>query len=215
VRLPSLTNSIIHYILDVCIIQPSTPPASKWQANLDTVLLQLPPSNRLGGNIQRYAAVLLMVNQEYYYQGSYTFTPYIIKAKEWNILQAMVNGDKQVINDLLEKNQEWINFGEDLYSQVNPAGCLNLAPEAINLLQFLQQYARSFGRTSTYVTYLPLLAQLQIPVFLAKKSRNNLQGRVKILPHPMDIEIVLSREHGNFVLKTGVKDESVELIKGI
>ncbi len=191
------------------VIRPLSPPVSKWQAKLDTVLLQLPSSNQSGAHIQRYAAVLLMVKQEYYYQGSYTFIPYIIKAKEWNILQSMVNGDKQTINDLLEKNREWISFGEEMYSQVNPAGCLNLTPEAISLLQFIQQYTRSFGGISAYVTYLPLLSQLQIPVFLTKKSQNTLPSRVKILPHPKDIEIVLTREHGNLVLTAGLKDEGL------
>lgn len=180
-------------------------PASNWRNKLDNVFLQFPRASNAGTNLQRYAAVLLIAKQEFYFQGTYSFTPYIIKARDWNVLQSMTNADNQILNDLLDKNHEWVKYGEQAYSQMNAAGCLNLAPEAVNLLNYLQQFGRFYGGLSAFPSYFALLAQMQVPVFLASPSRKSIQCRVQIFPNPVEAQVVFTRDKGNLVLTSGVK----------
>ena len=73
-----------------------------WKSKLNTVFLQLPRTSGSGGNIQTYAAFLLMEKVEYYYASDYVFTPYIVKAKNWNVLQEFASAGIETINDLLD-----------------------------------------------------------------------------------------------------------------
>jgi non-specific serine/threonine protein kinase len=183
--------------------------SNNWQYKLYTVFLQLPHSPSSGTHTQRFAAVLLMIKGEYYSQYAYSFTPYIIKAKNWDALQKYSTGDIAAVNDLLDTHREWLKHGEDLYSQINPSGCLNLNLEAFNLLGFLQQYSRFVGGTSTFISNLPMLAQFQVPIFMLDKSKKTIQARIQILPQPVEVQVVFTREQGNLVLKAGLKDESI------
>ena len=73
-----------------------------------------------------------------------------------------------------EKNR--VRFSQELYGQVNPAGCTNLSPAAFNLLSLLQQYLRNFGGNNIKTKYLALLQQLQVPVFLVNSSQMPSRG---------------------------------------
>ena len=189
-------------------LAPSRPQAATWEIKLDSVFNQMPRSSSTGGNVQRFAAVLLMVKTDYYSQYSYSFIPYVIKAKNWDILQSYTSMDSLAVNDLLNSNHDWLKYGEELYSQTNAQGCLNLTPEAFNLLSFLQQYMRSFGVSSIIISNLPMLAQMQVPVFVVDKYKKAVHNRLQILPNPVDIQVVFTHERGNLILKAGLKDES-------
>jgi hypothetical protein len=97
-------------------------------------------------------------------------------------------GDTETIRDLLDKNHEWIKYGEQPYSQITAAGCLNLPPETISFLNFLHQYTRFFGGAHTIATYFPMIARLQIPVFLANRYKKT--EKSSIFAEPVDIESV-------------------------
>jgi non-specific serine/threonine protein kinase len=194
---------------DESLAPRSSQPTSNWKNKLDNVFLQLPRSSGAGSNIQRYAAFLLMEKIEYYYSPGYSFTPYVVKAKNWSVLQELALADAETINDLLDKNPEWIKFGEEMYAQANPAGCINLSPEAFNLLAFLQQYSRYFGGINIITNYFAMLGQLQIPVFLASRSRKTVQDRIDILPNPVELQVSFTRSDGNLLLQAGLKGEAL------
>ncbi len=182
--------------------------ANSWQYKLDGALEQLSQSaSKSTANIQRYAAALIIYKEDYYYQGSYFITPTIIKAKNWEVLRGIPSDDRPAINNLLETNHDWINFSEEMYLQTNPAGCMNLTPEAVNLLFFLVQISRMFSGISSFIPYLPMLAQLQIPIFLASKNKKTVQARIHIHPQPVDIQVQFTNENGNLVLKAGVQTD--------
>ena len=177
------------------------PPAkNKWENKLDTIFLQLPQSATPAGNIQKYAIGLIMAKSDSYYSPSYTFIPCVVKAKEWDVLQKLGGADATAVNDLLEKNHAWIKSTEEMYFQLNPAGCLNLKSEAYNLLTFLQQYARMTG-ANTYISSLPMLARLDIPIFLVDKSKKSILARIRVLPDPVEMQVAFTREEGYLVLK--------------
>ena len=189
----------------------SAPPTRQWKNKLDTILTQLPRSTSAVANPQRYAAFVIMEKgHSFYYGPNYSFTPYVVKTKNWNILQELSDADPQTINDLLEKNQSWIHSIDPLYGQTNPAGCINLSPEASNLLKIIQQYTRFFGGTNLIPNYLVLLAQLDIPVFQANLSRKTIQGRVTILPEPVKLQVTFRKEKGNLLLEAALQHEQIK-----
>ena len=186
-----------------------------WQSKLDQVLAQLPrSSSQTGANIQRYAAVLLISKEEYYAYGSFSLTAYIIKARNWNTLLEMIHADKQSINDLLDKDHEWIKYGEIQFSEVNPAGCLNLSSEAITFFNFIQQYTHVFGGASSFAGYLPVIAQMQIPVFAANQYKKNVKNRIQILPNPVDVQVTFTQGQGNLTLQANVMSDTPLPVEG-
>jgi non-specific serine/threonine protein kinase len=188
-------------------LSTATPPSpsKSWRYKLDEAFSQAPRPPLAAGNLQRYAAVLLMVREDYYYTPVYSFKPRIIKAKNWYPLQGFTSEDAQAVDDLLEANRDWYKSSEDLYAQVNPAGCLNLSLEAFNLLTFFQQVSRFYSGSSFFVSYLPLLEQLRLPMFLLNSSKKSIQKRITILSQPADVEISFTREEGRLLLQAGLK----------
>ncbi len=176
----------------------------QWKNKLDNVFLQMPRSSTSGASAQRYAAFILLEKGQSYYGPGYTFTPYLVKAKNWSILHELADSGPEIINDLLDKNHEWVHFCEEMYSQTNPAGCLNLRREAFNLLSFLQQYARYYGGTNIISNYFSMLAQLGIPVFQANRSRKSVQGRITILPEPVELQVTFTRPKSDLLLEASL-----------
>ncbi len=179
----------------------------QWKTKLDNIFLQLPRSS--GASIQRYAAFILLEKGQSYYGPGYTFTPYLVKAKNWSILHEFASASPEIINDLLDKNHEWIRFCEEMYSQINPAGCLNLSPEAFNLFSFLQQYARYFGGINIITNYFSMLARVDIPVFRANPSHKTVQGRITILPEPAEFQVTFTRQKSDLLLEASLQHEKM------
>ncbi len=183
-------------------------PGQNWQNQLDGALQQSPPaSSKAGVNIQPYAACLLLYQEEYYFQGNYTITPSIIKVKNWQPLQNYEAGNRQSVKDLLDTDHTWIQNCEYLNVQVNPAGCINLSPEAVNLLHFLEQMFRVYSGIAALAPYFVMLEQLQIPVYIASKSKQTIKTKVQIRPQPIELQLFFTKENGYLVLKAGVQED--------
>ena len=194
----------------------SQPPAkNNWQNKLDMVLTYAgSPAANTNPNIQRYAAFMLMINEEYYYPGSYKMVPYVVKTKNWSPLLAMANDDINSINHLLETNHEWIPFCEEMYPQANPDGCINIRPEATQFLLYLLQVLRNFGSMHSLVPYFSMLAQLEIPVFIIQRSSKTTLTHIHIEPQPANLEVLFTREDGFLVLKAGVQSNGFLALEG-
>jgi len=198
------------------VSQPAPKPASPfstWRRQLEDALLQVPRTASVGANIMRYAAVVLLSKEgySYSYQGysSYSLKPYIVRAREWMILQALAQSENPDVNDLLDKNREWIKYSGELRDNTNPAGCLNLSNEAINLINFLAQMSRFYySGMSGVVNYLPMLAQLNVPVFLASSNHSKIQERIQIIPEPTELEIAFTHEQGTYNLQAVLKNKN-------
>jgi non-specific serine/threonine protein kinase len=184
------------------------PPAPPWRQQLENALQQVPRTASAGANVQRYAAVVLLTKEYYYSPGAYSLKPYIIRARDWRILQSMVEADKQAVADLLDQNLEWIKVAEEMRDNANPAGCLNLSGEAISLINFLFQLSRYYySGLSGIVSYLPMLAHLDIPLYLAV-NKQKIQNRVQIIPEPVEFEITFTHEQGSYNLQAALKNQA-------
>jgi non-specific serine/threonine protein kinase len=183
-------------------------PARSWRNQLDAVFYNLLPAAQPVGKAQVYAGVFLIIKEDYYYQGSFGYMPYLIRSRQWPALQDVAAADAQTVNTLLEADTDWYKYGEEVYSQPNPAGCLNLSPEAVNLLYVIAQNLRYFGAVTSISNYFALIAGLQIPTFVVSRSKRRVEQRVHILPKPVDLEVVFTRQGGNLVLKAGFVNEA-------
>src|SRR5688572_13968841 len=114
---------------------PSPPPQSSrnWQNRLNETLALI-PRRASSPNVAHYVAVAILERSRLgmygygsAYRGSYFYSlvPYIIKANNWYSLAGGEKRSPQEINEFLESNKRWIKAGERMFSQPNPAGCLN------------------------------------------------------------------------------------------
>lgn len=182
-----------------------------WEDRLGIVFHQLPRAAAAGGNFQSYAAFLLMEKSGYYYSVGYSFTPYIVKAKNWQILEEILPAGSEMVNDLLDKNCEWIKYCEELYGRVNPEGCVNLSPDAVNLMMLMYQYLRSFGNLSTITKFFGLLHQFKVPVFLGNKYKQTVAGRITVLPEPVKLGVCLTQSDSKLLLQAALQGETESL----
>ncbi len=180
-------------------------PMQNWQYKLDNAIAQIPRTQSVAGaGAQKYAAVFLMNREEYSYGGSSLYyTPYIIKAKNWKPLSEIDQNDKQAVNDLLASNDEWIKYGEDFRYASSPHGCINLSLEASMFFSSLEQMSRYFGG-SNLLSYFPLMAHFNIPIFHVSKYKKKIYSQIEILREPVDIQVSFSKENENLVLQAGV-----------
>ena len=183
-----------------------------WQAKLNETLAQMShraPTN----NHSRYVALVVMTRSQYSYYGytnaphTYSLEPFIIKAREWDL---MVDGElnsAQEINDFLDANKRWIKVGERLTHWVNPAGCLNLGPDAVSFLNVLQNIGRMYGVGSSGMSmYLSTLAKLNVPTFLGNTYSQRIDHRLHILPNPVELQIDMRSDEDQLVLQVGFQD---------
>ncbi len=180
----------------------------RWKSQLDSVIQRFSKASHSRPTPQYYAAVFLLKREDYYSSSYFSFSPYLVKAKAWEPLQGFAKDDAKAVNDLLKASFQWYRYGEVPYTQLNPAGCLNLNPEAVNLLSFLNQYSRYYGAATPFTSYFPLLAQMGIPVFVFSNSKKAIEKSVEILPNPAEVQITLTHQDGSFVLQAGLVNEA-------
>ena len=196
------------------IVRPVVPPPSQltpthnWQYKLDGALAQVSRRQSVVGmSAQKYVAVFLLDRVEYPYGGgSLYYKPYVIQAKNWHALNAIDYNDRQAVNALLNSNGEWIRLGQEYRTIINPHACLNLTPEAVTFLISLIQTTRFFGG-SNLTTYFPLIAHFGIPIFLTNQNKGQIHSRLEIIPEPLDIQIVFSKQEDDLVLEASVKSD--------
>lgn len=183
------------------VLTPPPPAATAWRAQLNTVFQRIPRGASAKPRLRMYAAVLLLTHEEYYYQSYYAFTPYIIKSANWSPLENFTQDDAQAVTDLLSQDLQWMAYGEEFSSQTNPNGCLNLDSEGFAILSAVHQLGRFYQGLSAAVNYLPLMARLNVPVFLASKTKKKAHQRLEVLSQPVDLQMDLRQEGEVYTLQ--------------
>lgn len=201
---------------------PSPPPQSSknWQIQLNETLALI-PRRASPPNVAPYVAVAILERSRLgmygygsAYRGSYFYSlaPYIIKAHNWYSLAGGEKRSPQEINEFLESNKRWIKAGERMFSQPNPAGCLNLNPDAVTVLGILSNALQTYGTgTSNLPMFLSMLARLDVPVFLGSIYPEKIERRLHLLSEPIDIKIDLQSDENRLALRAGY-DENGKFI---
>lgn len=173
-----------------------------WQYRLAQALEQA-PRRKTGANIQKYAAIYLLQSTEYHYGNTYSLSPRIIKASDWEHLRGLTNAPEE-INQLLDQDRNWTKRIEVLYQPANPAGCLNLSPEGVAFFNFSITSSGYYQQFSNFGAYLPMLGRLGVPIFLTEK-RKGVGERVTIINQPVEIRAALVRSQEHLSLQAGIE----------
>lgn len=192
-------------------VPPPSSPARNWEKKLGETLA-LTPRRSTSPNLTWYAAVVLLTRSQLGYSGYgssaranyyYSLEPVIVKASDWQPLADARGKSPQEINELLETDKKWIKTANRIFQQVNPAGCLNINPNAASFLNTLSDNMRYGIGTSNLPAFFSMLAKLEIPVFFGSIYPNRLEHRVHILPDPVDIKIDIQQDQQKLTLRTG------------
>jgi non-specific serine/threonine protein kinase len=194
-------------------VSPTTPPAtnrSAWKHELDTMFYQIPSPSRAGATANRFAALLLLSKEQYYFRAGYVLRPAVIKAKNWHALETLEGRDPGEINEFLTKNLDWYPQREDWYGQLNPAGCINLSRDQFALLNSFYQYSRIYSAGSLTNFQLNLLPTMQVPLFLTGSSKKSIPQRIEVIPEQAEIEIHFSQQKDKLILAAGLKGHDIQ-----
>jgi non-specific serine/threonine protein kinase len=134
----------------------------------------------------------------------YTLAPFIISSASWN----RIPGDKPTsagdINAYLEAEPQWLQFAERLFQQTNPAGCLNLDPDAAGVLNLVAGSMAMYGSRATNLSgLLSMLARSGVPVFLAESRSDRVECRLNIEPEPVILTVDLQASDEELTLHLG------------
>ncbi len=177
-------------------------PQNAWESKLSKTLENL-PKNKKTRKPKPYVAVFLLHRNEYHYGVEFTLSGRIIKDKDWLSIYA---GEKEPaeINKTLKATKYWERHIERTYSPVKPEGCLNLTPEGVTLLNIIMQQGSYYSGMENFASYLPHLAMIDAPIFLVDSYRE-LEGKVEILPDPVEIKAALIQNKNGYMLQAGVE----------
>ena len=172
-----------------------------WKYQLG-LALQNAPRRTTGSKAHRYVAIFLLQKDEYYSGVSFKISAAIVKAAQWGRLNH-IDDDPAAVNQALNDGRGWVNYLDQPAQSVNPAGCMNVPPEGIAFFNFIVQHARYYG-FSEFADYLPIIAQMGIPVFL-HSGRNQVYKRVCILSEPREIKATFMRDGEVISLQAGMQ----------
>lgn len=172
-----------------------------WQFKLGLVLNNTP--RRPGtGNVQHYVALFLLQNNSTHQSNNICLIPSIVKSSEWNELKIQ-EPDPAAVNQILEKNRDWIMHIENPYRSVNPNGCINLNQEGVEFFNFAITTGGYYG-FSNFSSYLTMLSRLEIPIFLLE-GRRKVNERVSILVDPMEVQAAIVRSGDQLTIQAGIE----------
>jgi non-specific serine/threonine protein kinase len=173
-----------------------------WQYRLGQALEQS-PRRKTGANVHKYVAIYLLQSTQYRNGPQFFLVPGIVKATEWSTLRGLALPPEE-INSLLNEDRSWTKHLEAPYQAVNIAGCLNLPPEGIAFFNFSVNSSGYYQQFSTFGAYLPLLAKMDVPIFLMSE-RKKIGERVEIINRPVEVRAALARSGENLSLQAGIE----------
>ena len=173
-----------------------------WQYRLG-LALERSPRRKTGTSAQKYAALFLLQNIEYSHGDQFFLVPCTIKTSDWLALRDPTL-TREGINALLDENRAWTKHLDSPHQQVNPSGCINMPPEGIAFFNFSIINSGYYQQFTSFGTYLPMLASMGVPIFLAGK-RKTIGERVTIISQPVEIRAALARTGENLSLQAGIE----------
>jgi non-specific serine/threonine protein kinase len=191
-------------------------PTYDWKTKLMQSVALMPRQPTGGSQGKRYAIAIILERDQYRfysYSGnspySYSLEPFVIKESEWQPLQEVNSFDPERVNHILETSKNWIKTEGQYYPSFSAKGCLNLTQEALSFVNLLFNVTRMYGDHvgNNLSNLLPMLARLNIPVFLGKTDyQAKVERRLHILPDPIQIQIDMQQDEKKLSLQAGFEN---------
>ena len=194
-------------------ISKTKEPISDWKTKLMQSVALMPRQSAGAGQGKRYAIVIILERDQYRFYNyggnspySYSMEPFVIKESEWQPLQEVNGFDPERVNHILGTSKNWIKTEGQYYPSFSAKGCLNLTQEALSFVNLLFNVTRIYGGQvgNNLSNFLPMLARLNIPVFLGKTDYNaKIERRLHIQPEPIRIQIDMQQDDKKLSLQVG------------
>jgi len=191
-------------------------PTYDWKAKLMQSMALMPRQSTGASQGKRYAIAIILERDQYRFYSyggnlpySYSMEPFVIKESEWQPLQEINGFDPERANHLLETSKNWIKTDGQYYPSFSTKGCLNLTQEALSFVSLLFNVTRIYGGQvgNNLSNMLPMLARLNIPVFLGKTDYNaKIERRLHIQPDPIRIQIDMQQDEKKLSLQAGFEN---------
>jgi non-specific serine/threonine protein kinase len=188
-----------------------------WQYRLMQALESTPKEKAARALRTRFAIVMGLL-RERYADDTYNFrlVPYFIKSQKWSGVEELARLPDQVErNKKLEKDRTWAVAVESAYRTLDHRAVVNMPAEGVHLFNLMLKIGGFFASSSGFATYLPLMAKMDVPVFLMT-SHNFFKTRLQLLTEPVKVEAALARDGAAYSLQAGVDlfGETFTTIKG-
>ncbi len=184
-----------------------------WKTKLMQSMALMPRQSVGGSQGKRYAIAVILERDRYNFYNyggnspySYSLEPFVIKESEWAPLQEVKGFDPEQVNQMLETSKNWIKTEGQYYPSFSAKGCLNLTQEALSFVSLLFNVTRMYGGQvgNNLSNLLPMLARLDIPVFLGNTNYpEKVERRLCILPDPIHIQIDMQQDEKKLSLRAG------------
>ncbi len=178
---------------------------SQWQYRLLQALESTPKEKTVRTKRTRYAIVMGLL-REHYADESYNFrlAPFFIKSQKWQGLEELSRLQSQPERNLkMDKDRSWTSAVESAYRSLDPRAVVNLPGEGVHLVNLMLSVGGFFATSTGFATYLPLMAKIDMPVFLMT-SHNSFRTRLQLLTEPVKVEAALARDGQAYSLQAGV-----------
>jgi non-specific serine/threonine protein kinase len=176
----------------------------RWQYRLMSALEDTPKAKASGAKRSQYI-ILFGLQIEEYANGYHTYRliPYRIKSQKWpTVEQIALLPDAAAINQRLEKDRSWVHLADSNSTSLDTQTVINLPPEGVNVFNLMLRMGGYYYGLTDFTSYLPLLSQLNAPVFLFTPP-NSFRKRIQLVPEPVKIQASLTRSETDISLQAG------------
>ena len=181
--------------------ETQTPRVSDWEKKLTTAIENIPKRKKSYG--RPYVVVFLLEKRAYYRELDFSLRTRIFRTEHW--YGDDLNGkDAASITEMLRASNAWHRHIDGFRGSLVPEGCINLPPEGVSAANLIQQYSTYYGGYSGFADFLPLLAQLNAPIFLID-NYEKIQAPIQILDEMLEIKAALIQEKDGYSMQIGVE----------
>ncbi len=190
---------------------------NQWKYRLQLALENTPKRKTSSAQRTHYAIVFGLHREKYANDDyAYRLVPFRIKSQAWNNfkdLSALPTREEQ--NEKLDLDRSWVSATETISTPLDPRSVVNMPLEGVYLYNLMMKLGGYYYGLSEFSTYLPLMAEINAPVFLIT-ARSTFKERMRMIKEPQKIEAALALEGENYALQAGmtVNGKTFTTIKG-
>ncbi|PKO14303.1 MAG: serine/threonine protein kinase [Chloroflexi bacterium HGW-Chloroflexi-10] len=175
-----------------------------WQYRLKMGLNVVPKQKKPKSSRLKVVVGFALIKSEGGGSVHFQLAPFLIKSTEWpNFIDFTQIEDIEERNLFLDKNRSWRQHIHWIDKAQTTSQVINLGADGVQVVNLLLKSGNYYYSLDTYSSFLPLIASLNAPVFLAG-SRGGIKERLLIKDEPVKLEAAMVSKGDHFVLDAGL-----------